>query len=37
MLEFPTPGLILIDTNESIQGKATTASKVTIEISGAKE
>jgi hypothetical protein len=37
MLEFAAPGLILIDTNESIQGKATTASKVTIEISGAKE
>ena len=36
-LEFSGPGLVLVDENDSIQAKTTTASKVTIQIHGAKE
>ena len=37
MLEFPAPGLILEDENDTIQGVTDTASKVTIQIMGATE
>ena len=37
MLEFPGPGLLLEDTNDSIQAKTDTASKVTIQIYGTKD
>jgi hypothetical protein len=36
-LEFPTPGMIMTDTNDTIQGTTTTASKVTIQFTGATE
>jgi len=37
IIEFPVPGLVLSDTNDTIQATTTTASKVTIQISGATE
>lgn len=36
-IEFPTPGLILEDTNDTIQATTDTASKVTIQIFGGIE
>ena len=36
-LEFPVPGIILEDTNDTIQGTTTTAAKVTIQIYGGTE
>lgn len=37
IIEFATPGLLLLDNNETIQGVTTTASKVTITITGGLE
>jgi|TARA_B100001093_G_scaffold225867_1_gene216433 hypothetical protein len=37
IIEFPVPGLVLSDVNDTIQATTTTASKVTIQISGATE
>ena len=37
MIEFAPPGFILLDENETIQGKGSVASKVTISIMGATE
>ena len=37
MIEFAAPGKILKDTNETIQGATTTASKVTFAMYGGKE
>lgn len=37
MIEFPVPGKILKDRNETIQGVTTTASKVTFAMYGGKE
>lgn len=37
ILEFPAPGLMLVDTNDTIQASTTTASRVTIQIYGATE
>lgn len=37
LIEYPAPGLILIDINDTIQAVTTTASKVTIEIIGGLE
>jgi len=37
LLEFSGPGLVLTDQNDSIQGSATLASGVTIQIMGAQE
>lgn len=37
IMEFPTVGLMLIDTNDTIQGYSTTASKVTCQIYGGQE
>lgn len=37
ILEFPVPGIILTDENDTIQGTTTTASKVTIQFIGATE
>jgi len=37
MFEFAAPGLVLEDENDTIQGKADTANKVTIQIYGGKE
>jgi len=37
ILEFPAPGLMLTATNDSIQGVTTTASKVTVAITGGTE
>lgn len=37
LLEFQAPGLILVDTNDSVQAVTTTASKVTIQIYGGQE
>ena len=37
IIEWPAPGLQLEDTNDTIQADTTTASKVTIQIMGAKE
>ena len=34
---FPGDGLVLVDTNDSIQGKSTTAGVVTIQLSGPTE
>lgn len=36
-IEFATPGIILEDTNDTIQANTDTASKVTIQIMGGKE
>ncbi len=36
-VEYPTPGLIFSGENDTIQGKATTASKVTITVTGGLE
>lgn len=37
VLEFPTPGIMLTATADTIQGDTTTASKVTIQLLGALE
>ena len=37
ILEFEIPGIMLTDTNDSIQGVSTNANKVTIQILGATE
>jgi len=37
IIEYAVPGLMLVDENDSIQGETTTASKVTITITGATE
>lgn len=37
MLEFPAPGLVLTDTNDTIQAVCGTADKVTIQIFGGTE
>jgi hypothetical protein len=37
VLEFPGDGTVLEDTNDSIQGVTTTASKVTVQIHGVKD
>ena len=37
ILEFSAPGIMLTDTNDSIQGATTNADKVTIQILGATE
>lgn len=37
VIEYPIPGLILIDSGETIKGITTTASKVTVEITGGQE
>jgi len=37
MLEFPIPGIMLTDENDSIQGVTTNANKVTIQLLGATE
>ena len=37
IIEFPVPGISLSDVNDTIQASTTTASKVTIQISGATE
>ena len=37
IIEFTVPGLMLVDTNDTLQGYTTTASKVSIQIMGAKE
>ncbi len=37
LVEFATPGLVLSDTNDTIQASTTTANKVTIQIMGATE
>lgn len=37
ILEFPAPGIVLKDTNDTIQGSTTTASRVTIQIYGGNE
>ena len=37
ILEFEIPGIMLTDTNDSIQGVSTNADKVTIQILGATE
>ena len=37
LFEFPGPGLVLEDENDTIQAATTTASKVTIQIHGAQE
>jgi hypothetical protein len=37
IIEFATPGIILEDTNDTIQASTTTANKVTIQIMGATE
>lgn len=36
-IEYPTPGLMLDGTNDTLQGKTTTASKVTITVTGGIE
>lgn len=36
-LEYPVPGLIMTDENDTIQGVTTTASKCTIQFTGATE
>lgn len=36
-IEFPAPGLMLTDVNDTIQGTTTTASKVSIQFIGATE
>jgi len=36
-LEFPAPGLVMTDKNDTLQGTTTTASKVTINLIGATE
>jgi len=37
IIEFPAPGLMLTDTNDTIQGDTTTASKVTFSAYGGLE
>lgn len=37
ILDFGTPGIILVDTNDTIQAVTDTVSKVTIQIMGGKE
>ena len=37
ILEFSAPGIMLTDTNDSIQGVSTNAGKVTIQLLGATE
>jgi hypothetical protein len=37
VLEFPSDGIVLTDTNDSIQAVTTTASKVTVMIHGTKD
>jgi hypothetical protein len=37
IIEFPAPGLMLVDENDTIQASTTTASRVTISITGATE
>lgn len=37
VFEFPGDGAVLEDTNDSIQGVTTTASKVTVQIHGVKD
>lgn len=37
IIEFPAPGLMLTDENDTIQGVTTTASKVTITATGGAE
>ncbi len=37
ILEFAVPGIMLEDTNDTIQASTTTASKVTIQITGGTE
>jgi hypothetical protein len=37
IFEFPGDGAVLEDTNDSIQGVTTTASKVTVQIHGVKD
>lgn len=36
-LEYPVPGMVLTDENDTIQGTTTTASKVSIQFQGATE
>lgn len=37
IIEYPIPGLMLTDLNDTIQGETDTASKVTITITGGQE
>ena len=37
IIEYPVPGMILADENDTIQGGTDTVSKVTIEITGGQE
>lgn len=37
IIEYPAPGLMLVDENDTIQAVTTTASRVTITITGGKE
>ena len=37
LLEFAVPGIMLVDTNDTIQSSTTTANKVTIQITGGTE
>ena len=37
ILEFSAPGIMLTDTNDSIQGVTTNADEVTIQLLGATE
>ena len=37
ILEFPAPGIVLENTNDTIQADCDTASKVTIQMYGGKE
>lgn len=37
ILEFAVPGIMLTDTNDTLQASTTTASKVTIQITGGTE
>jgi len=37
LLEFAVPGIMLTDTNDTLQASTTTANKVTIQITGGTE
>ena len=37
ILEFPTPGIVLSDTNDTLQAVCGTADKVTIQVHGGTE
>lgn len=37
MLEFPAPGIMLVDTNDSIQASVDTGDKITVQIYGGED